>query len=560
MTGFFYLWHYDKYNYNEDRAMAVVQISRIQVRRGRKNAGTGLPQLASGEVAWAVDTQELYIGNGAVAEGSPTVGNTKILTEHDNLLDLAGQYEYKTADTGILTGINPNYPIIRSLQDRLDETVTVFSFGVTGNGIDDDTATLQNAINQLFMTTTARANSSNRVILVIPPGTYKLTATLHIPSYATIKGAGSEKTIFNYIGSGSVIDFVNDSSRPGNLNPDTLTYNNQPKHIEITGITINSQTENRTVLELGSVRDSLFDDMNIVGQWNSVPDTSNTAVGGIQLNTFSTLVTCQNNTFRNISASGFTYCVFAKGDITSNHFIDCSFTDCYQAFMLGRGINGTTSGQLYGPRKTLISDSHFENIKRQAVYLYNGTGNSVNHCTFTNVGNNGGGNATAAYPHIYFGQIGNQARQNYHDRQKDLAADNLTVPYIGEVAGKITTDSFSVNQIQINVVNSPILGFRLPISSTITGYTVNYTYYNPTKARSRQGTLTILIDVPNNGTQLTDSYEWIGAPSDDEDLEFSTQLLAIANGITKDTLGIYYKNPSDGEAGSVLTYSYSVIQ
>ena len=53
--------------------MAVVQISRIQIRRGRKNSGTGLPQLASGEIAWAIDTQELYIGNGAIAQ--PTYTN-----------------------------------------------------------------------------------------------------------------------------------------------------------------------------------------------------------------------------------------------------------------------------------------------------------------------------------------------------------------------------------------------------------------------------------------------------------------------------------------------------
>ena len=49
--------------------MAVVQISRIQVRRGRANGGTGVPQLASGELAWAVDTQELFIGNGSVKIG-----------------------------------------------------------------------------------------------------------------------------------------------------------------------------------------------------------------------------------------------------------------------------------------------------------------------------------------------------------------------------------------------------------------------------------------------------------------------------------------------------------
>ena len=69
--------------------MAVVQISRIQIRRGQKNQGAGLPQLASGELGWAIDTRELYIGNGAVSEGAPTVGNTKVLTQYDNIFSLA---------------------------------------------------------------------------------------------------------------------------------------------------------------------------------------------------------------------------------------------------------------------------------------------------------------------------------------------------------------------------------------------------------------------------------------------------------------------------------------
>ena len=83
--------------------MAVVQISRIQLRRGRKLV-TGIPQLASGELAWAIDTQELFIGNGAVSEGAPAVGNTKVLTEHDSILDLLEQYQYKPNDTDIQTG------------------------------------------------------------------------------------------------------------------------------------------------------------------------------------------------------------------------------------------------------------------------------------------------------------------------------------------------------------------------------------------------------------------------------------------------------------------------
>ena len=66
--------------------MAVVQISKIQVRRGQENQGSGLPQLSSGEIGWAVDTQKVYIGNGSVAEGAPQVGNTNLLTEHSDYL------------------------------------------------------------------------------------------------------------------------------------------------------------------------------------------------------------------------------------------------------------------------------------------------------------------------------------------------------------------------------------------------------------------------------------------------------------------------------------------
>ena len=84
--------------------MAVVQISRIQVRRGQKNQGSGVPQLSGGEFGWAVDSRELYIGNGSVAEGAPAVGNTKIITEHDDLFTLANTYTYpmtKQFQTGV---------------------------------------------------------------------------------------------------------------------------------------------------------------------------------------------------------------------------------------------------------------------------------------------------------------------------------------------------------------------------------------------------------------------------------------------------------------------------
>ena len=60
--------------------MPIVQISRIQHRRGKK---TDLPQLAAGELGWSIDDQRLYIGNGTVADGAPAVGNTEIVTGSD---------------------------------------------------------------------------------------------------------------------------------------------------------------------------------------------------------------------------------------------------------------------------------------------------------------------------------------------------------------------------------------------------------------------------------------------------------------------------------------------
>jgi hypothetical protein len=180
--------------------MAVVQISRIQLRRGRKNEGTGLPQLASGELAWAIDTQELYIGNGAVSEGSPAVGNTKVLTEHDNILDLLEQYQYKPNDTTILTGLNGNI-IERTLQERLDEgAVNAASFGISGLDEDaDQTALIQNAIWSLYANTNP---ATNKVALEFDPGTYKITGTLYIPSNVRLVGSGIGKTVFDFIKGG----------------------------------------------------------------------------------------------------------------------------------------------------------------------------------------------------------------------------------------------------------------------------------------------------------------------------------------------------------------------
>jgi Pectate lyase superfamily protein/Major tropism determinant N-terminal domain len=177
--------------------MAVYQISRIQNRRGLKNSQTGFPQLASGELGWAIDTQELYIGNGAVSEGAPAVGNTKILTENDNLFTYVPTYEYQVNNQAITTGVG-NFPTVRTLQDRLDDVVSVRAFGAVGDGATDDTVAIQRAIDQLFLNPATKNNYSSRVLLNFEPGEYMISNTLYIPPFAHLIGSGTESTVIRH--------------------------------------------------------------------------------------------------------------------------------------------------------------------------------------------------------------------------------------------------------------------------------------------------------------------------------------------------------------------------
>ena len=415
--------------------MAVVQISRIQVRRGKSLAGTGLPQLASGELAWSLDTQELYIGNGSVAEGSPAVGNTKILTERDltvrgNLLNLL-YHIYKSNDPAITTGPTSNDPVSRSTQDRLDDRVTAADFGTKADGAVDDTEALQRAIDQLFLNPTSPASvntadgTSTRVVLELGPGIYKITGTLYIPSYATIVGAGPDKTIISYTGIGPAIQFINDSSTIGNPSTiDNTLGNTQPRKIVFAGLTVYSDTYNQTGLQLDAVRDSQFKDLIIAGNWNGVGNADSKA---ISLNAISALVTCSDNLFNNVVISGFSYAVWAQQDIINNTFQDITITDCRQGFVFGEDTDGTTPGQQYGPRYTQISRAKFNNVKQHALVLYRGNNNTVRDWKLVNVGNNGSGVYFPEYPQIYFGEVGNACLNIQSDREETLSSNSFTV-------------------------------------------------------------------------------------------------------------------------------------
>ena len=202
--------------------MAVIQISKIQVRRGAIS-DQALPQLASGEFGWAVDTQQLFIGNGSVAEGSPAVGNTEILTERSifdvltNFTSTVYTYRGHNPAISIQTGPDANHPVERTLQHRLDETISVLSFGAFTTATNFTNA-LQRAVNENFKT------GREKKILRIPSGTYFSTSTVDLPQNCILIGDGVDRTVIYAMGTGSHATLFNTTASNIQVSAMTLAY------------------------------------------------------------------------------------------------------------------------------------------------------------------------------------------------------------------------------------------------------------------------------------------------------------------------------------------------
>jgi len=531
--------------------MAVVQISRIQIRRGRKNTGTGFPQLASGELGWAIDSQELYIGNGSVSEGSPYVGNTKLLSEHDDLFDLANDYTYKDG-FAIQTGENANAPIERTLQSRLDDIVTIRSFGATGNG-SDQTVQIQRAIDQLFLNTN-KTNPQSRVILWIEPGQYTISSTLYIPPFANIIGAGIGKTVFNFTNSDTAIQTVNNSSTIGNYNNGaTNTFINQSQNIRLEGITINT-TATDTALLLESCRDSIFRDIELTSQFENgeIVDSAENIAIEITVGGTSGEAVSNNNYFENITIKDFSYGIVSEYDIKNNIWQGCRFQHLGYGIRFGENTNLAVSGQLAGPEYNTVMNCIFEDIEQHGFSVKNGNRNISSNNQYIGVGNDGGAeDSNPRYSVIRFDSVGNESKNDYFARTSEQSysatsfATNL--PYVPEIEGNaITKQNFTNNTTLVQTGLTPVLLYRLPADS-LKAFDIEYLYVSNEKDAMRQGTLEIVANPVTNKIQLVDDVNYNGNDTWNESLEFSVQFSDRNMDGTLDTIEVYVLNSTTAD-------------
>jgi hypothetical protein len=278
---------------------------------------------------------------------------------------------------------------------------------------------------------------------------------ISITSAATATGSN---ITFTLIKGQPAIQFVNDLSTPGNPSQLSLTndVDKQPRYISISKMTVQTATGSNTCLQLDAVRNSSFEDLKLRGGNAGNGTTFNKSSVGMTLNALSSLITCENNLFRNIEISNFTFGVYSYQDILNNIFDNCYFKTAYQGFVLGYVYPNqydrtvyfistyTVTGQVFGPRQTQINNCKFYNIYKQAVFLGWGSGNTVESPKLVLVGNDGGGEQLPTSTQLYFKSSGNSIENMYSDRSFALSLLNITTPYIPEAAGWVEHKSFGI--------------------------------------------------------------------------------------------------------------------
>ena len=579
--------------------MAIVQISRITNRKGLEE---DLPQpLAPAELGWAVDTRQLYIGPGTLAEGSPDErNNVEILTEYSDILATQTAYTYQGAAAGytVQTGTTVGSPITQSLQSRLDSYCVVTDFGATGDGVTDDTAAINRALYQLYC---VQANPQIRRSLFFPAGTYLITDTILVPPYAMLYGEGPQSSILNFfvtawtntvayaagvlVKSGSLYYRSNFAVPAGTNLTDQIggqyywgdistgAASGLPEYIvqtasstQQTGVNIVSPYEPQNILVtnmnfatnqimdgvlLERAHDCSFTNVGFQGPLTATTLTVSTDdIAAVRWASTSSLVT-SHVTFENCNFNGFTYGTNTAQQIEGITFSNCNFDTLYQGVYLGgvTPVNG-------GPTGVRIITNVFDNIYVEGIVIEGVSLNTTTNNVFYDVGNHFNGAALAASAIIDIDTDNNVCLGDMFERTTAQSATYARIK-LNNTASIATENGYRLQQgtykresgttftLADNVSSaSQIFSFDATVVKAVQ---INYTIVRGTAVRT--GAYTIVCGTDASGTNLQGS-----------DTGVQNSAPGVTFSVTESTSIVVWKyvTTSTGTAGT-LNYSVTYL-
>jgi hypothetical protein len=526
----------------------VVQISKIQLRRGQKNSQSGIPQLSSAEMAWAVDTQELFIGNGSVSEGAPYVGNTKIITEHDNILDLISGYRFANDDVSITESTT------RSLQGKLDEYVSVLDYGAVADGSTDCTDAFERACTELFR----NVNDDYKKVLMVPNGIYLFTRDLEIPSNTKLRGETRDGAIL-HLDQNNVRLLTSTGAQQVNF-----SSTNRPENIEISNLTVRRSSGQFVIT---GAKNCSFSQIKFSGEYflgNGVSVLSTEPSAVFWQNTILGTVV-DDIEFRDCYFESNSLSVKCLQTVIAESRID--FMNCF-FYVNDTGIY--VEGIQEQETSWKIDNCRFEEIFANAFRATQGRGTLINSCRFKNCGNGINSANNPSDNIVYFGESrGNIVKDCSFDRQQSAGVvSSSSIPAISEVynANHVNIIDKVYSEIFLSDSFRPLIALSAFNKFTYVNYVLRMGGY------IRSGILSIIIGDDLSGTDdisevtISDHYQYSASSttSPGGPLMTNFEFRAVLNDNDADsgpeTIVLQYKNPViSGSLGDItLDVSYGV--
>ena len=362
--------------------MAVVQISKIQARRGLQQ---DLPQLSSAELGWSVDQRRLFIGNGTIEEGAPTEGVTEVLTQYTDFAAVLNNYVFKGNAGGytVQTGVSSLTPSNRSFQDKLDDFANVKDFGAKGDGVTDDTAAIQRAIRQIYqhIPNVTNTNTQVRRTIYFPAGTYVISgASILVPPYARLVGDGISNSVIKQTDASqsSVISLTDSLFQTGSY----LGNNSAVLPVDITIENIMFEnTSDKDVAVVDSANNVYFNTVTFKGSLVNPTTAGTQAYSAVRIKSFATLT--NNINFSKCKFINSRYAVLSDDAGKNVRLTDCYITSVYKGIKLGEN-----SSSAY-PAAYRITNTLFDQVANRAIDTFAGVQGVYSSGNFFNdVGSN----------------------------------------------------------------------------------------------------------------------------------------------------------------------------
>ena len=521
--------------------MAIVQISQITNRKGLQ---ADLPQLAGAELGWSIDERRLFIGNGTLQEGAPVIGNTEILTEFSDILNVVNSYTYKGEAAGytVQTGPTTGTPVVQTLQSWLDQFATVKDFGAVGDGVTDDTDAINRALYQLYC---VQVNPQIRRSLFFPAGVYRVSESIVIPPFATLYGEGADASIIQ-LQSGADSALTAYVARTGDSLQQTgaaIGTNDAaftPQYVTITNMGFESlDPDANGVMFLEDLVNSSINNCTFMGPFDTTfitddvaPDPSVYPLSGVVIENTNGPAT--NITLDRCVYSGCTYGVYNTSLINTINITNGNFDTLYEGVLLDQSAS----------RGVRVLHNRFDVIFRSGINsLATNCGTGYN--LFLDVANEfqGAGNPTADVVLL----SGDQSA-SFGDMFTRDDTDAETYPRIN-LDGSISIATTNGQQLQmgtyirqsglsdtlINDTGSPTEIFSVNGTTTL-AFSVNYTIIRGTAYRT--GTLTVATSGADSTGDLAFSDEYVENNQTGISLTVSESTNTVSVNYTSTDIGI----------------------